>query len=160
MNDTPRSGRGRAARAVRTGSFVALAGMLVLLAACDADRVVLGTGGSGATLRSGPYEYDAWSSRHRDLAWWGTIDLRVHADGVITGTYRLPRQCSDRVGPGVDCYGRVGGRVYRDGTVRFGLDEGWLSHDGYVSRRSLVRGSWWTRLLGRTDDGTFELRAY
>jgi hypothetical protein len=150
----PRASR----RSLRLLGFVAA---LLFVGGCDGQGFGVGIGGGGASqLRSGLYEYDAWSDRYRDLAWWGTFDLRVHSDGALTGTYRLPRQCSDRYGPGADCFGRIGGRVHRDGTVRLGLDEGWISHDGYVSRRSLIRGSWWTRLLGASDEGTFELRAF
>jgi hypothetical protein len=150
----------RSGRWLRVGGLLGLVITMLLLASCDDRGFGVGVGGGTTTLRSGVYDYDAWSDRHRDLAWWGTMDLRVHSDGTISGTYRLPRQCSDRYGPGTDCFGRIGGRLFRDGTVRLGLDEGWLSHDGYVSRRNLVRGSWWTRLLGASDSGTFELRAF
>lgn len=142
---------GRRAR-VAAGLLAALA-----LAACEAAQLVVGTGGARHDLRSGVYLYTAWSDHTRDVAWWGYFDLRVDLDGRFTGSYRLPRQCRDRVGFGADCAGRVDGRVYRDGTVRFGLDEGWLSHEGALVRRSEVTGRWWTRLLGAVDGGTFEL---
>lgn len=134
--------------------------LLVLVTGCDGGRVILGSGGTASLLRSGLYDYTAWSDVHRDVAWWGTFDLRVHSDGSISGTYRLPRQCSDHFGPGADCVGRIGGRTYRAGTIRLGLDEGWLSHDGAVHRGSTVTGIWWSRLLGHRDDGTFELRRF
>jgi hypothetical protein len=134
--------------------------LLVLVTGCDGGRVILGSGGTTSQLRSGLYDYTAWSDVYRDEAWWGTFDLRIHSDGSISGTYRLPRQCVDHFGPGVDCVGRIGGRLYRDGTLRLGLDEGWLSHEGAVHRRSTVTGIWWSRLLGHRDEGTFELRRF
>jgi hypothetical protein len=150
----------RFSKPLSTLTRIALAGAVALTASCEGGSVFLGGGTATGQLRSGLYDYTAWSDFHRDVAWWGTVDLRVRSDGTISGVYRLPRQCSDEFGPRADCVGRVGGRVFRDGDMRFGLDEGWLSHEGAVHRSSTVTGIWWTRLLGHTDEGTFELRPF
>jgi hypothetical protein len=140
-------------------ALLASAAVVALLAACDANGFrVVGPASAARALVSGSYDYTAWSHAHGDVAWWGIVDLRVESGGRVSGTYFLPRQCSDRFGPGADCVGHVGGRVFRDGEFTFGFDEGWLSHEGAVSRRSDVTGHWWTRILGFRDDGVFELR--
>lgn len=147
-----RTSRGRVLRALAVLPLLALA-------ACDAGSI-LDPGGYGSyRLRSGRYQYDTWS-RDGTHAWWGTLDLSVRSDGEIQGTYRLPLQCEDAYGYLVDCYGRVGGRVYSDGTIRFGLDEGWLRNEGDLHRYSEVSGFWETRMLGYYDDGDFELVPY
>lgn len=144
------------------GRVCALWGVL-LLAGCDAvvgpGGIGIGSGGgAGRWLDSGSYDYAAWSDRGGSRpAWWGYVDLRVERDGRITGSYELPWQCTDSYGYEATCYGRVGGRVYSDGTLRFGFDEGWLAHDGRVNRYSEVTGRWETRLLGYRDTGDFEL---
>lgn len=150
---TPARTRWRASRRVLAGALLAVG-----LAGCDAPTVVLGTPGTGgAHLRSGTYVYRAWSDFGGRVEWSGYVDLRVGADGRLTGTYHLPWQCTDRRGFEADCYGRVGGRLHRDGYLQLGFDEGWLSHEGTVDRFSEVRGRWWTRILGYSDSGTFSL---
>lgn len=135
--------------------------LAALLAGCDVGVGTLAPGGSSSRLRSGLYEYNAWSDYGgQGAAWWGYLDLDVDYDGTIYGSYRLPDQCSDDWGYAVDCVGRVGGRVNRDGVVRFGLDEGWLANEGVVRKGSRVTGSWETRVLGYRDAGGFELRPY
>jgi hypothetical protein len=131
--------------------------LAALFAGCEAAEIRLGGPDVRFELVSGSYEYSAWSDRYRDLAWWGRLELRVDASGRITGSYRLPRQCEDRFRRGIDCAGHVSGRVYRDGRLHFRLDDGWLDHEGTVTRRSDVFGRWWTRLVGHRDDGRFEL---
>lgn len=127
------------------------------LAACDAaGGVLLGGTVGGAQLGSGAYAYDSWSE-DGELAWWGDLQLSVLASGEIRGEYRLPGQCTAG-SVVVDCVGYVGGRVQADGTVRFGLDEGWLRNEGRVLRASLARGEWETRILGYYDQGRWELR--
>ena len=143
-----------------TGLVAALA--LLLLAGCDAvvgpDGIGIGSGAAGRWLDSGWYDYAAWSDFGGSRpAWWGYVELRVDRDGRITGRYELPGQCTDGYGFEATCFGRVDGRVYSDGRVRFGFDEGWLGHDGRVNRHSEVSGRWDTRLLGYTDRGDFEL---
>jgi hypothetical protein len=132
------------------------------LSGCDGTGVITpGTGAAQRLLRSGAYDYRAWSDHGgRGPAWWGYLNLQVGIGGEISGTYELPRQCSDAYGYEATCYGRVGGRIYSDGTFRFGLDEGWLSHEGVVGRRSEATGRWQGRLLGYRDGGTFELIPY
>ncbi|MBA2246344.1 MAG: hypothetical protein H0W11_15435 [Gemmatimonadetes bacterium] len=138
--------------------------LLLSLAACGDAGVGVGVIGPGGTssgqraLLPGLYAYRAWSDYSRGgPAWSGYLELRVEAGGVITGFYRLPWQCRDAYRLEVDCVGRVGGRLYNDGTLRFGLDEGWLAHEGRVDRQSRVTGRWDTRILGYRDGGTFEL---
>jgi hypothetical protein len=162
MNTTKPDRRHRLPRRLPRTRFAALPAIVLALAlaGCDADGVGVVGPGSRNYLVSGSYDYRAWSDRYRDLVWWGEVHLRVDSSGRITGSYRLPRQCSDRFGPGADCVGRIGGRVDRDGFVRLGFDEGWLSHEGWVDRRSDVSGDWWTRILGHGDEGRFELRRY
>lgn len=142
-------------RLLRRGALPLLAA--ALLAGCGDNGfgvVVTGPGGTG--LDSGLYDYEAWTYGRR-TAYWGYVDLRVGGDGTLTGSYRLPRQCTDRYGYEADCVGYVGGRVYSDGTVRFGFDEGWLRHDGEANRYSEVVGDWETRILGASSGGSFEL---
>lgn len=128
-----------------------------LLAACgDNGFSIVVPGGSTGGLRSGVYDYDAWTYGRR-TAYWGFVDLRVGVDGALSGTYRLPAQCTDGYGYEADCVGYVGGRVYSDGEVRFGFDEGWLRHDGEANRWSEVAGRWETRILGARSEGSFEL---
>lgn len=134
--------------------------LIALLAGCEAADLRLGGPGARIDLLSGSYDYRAWSDRYRDLAWWGYLDLRVDSSGRISGSYQLPRQCVDRFGRGIDCVGRVSGRVYRDGSLDFHLDDGWLRHEGTVDRRSDAFGRWWSRLSGHRDEGTFELLLY
>jgi hypothetical protein len=140
---------------------VAVPLLLLVLAGCEVGDLVLATDpwGRDSRLRSGSYDYRAWSDAYRGEAWGGRMEVRVAADGRITGTYRLPRQCVDGWRREVDCVGRLDGRIERDGRLRFGLDEGWLSHEGNADRFSDVTGRWWTRVLGYADGGTFELRA-
>src|SRR3712207_5087745 len=104
-----------------------------LLAGCGDNGFIVGVGGGAGGLRSGVYDYEAWTYGRR-TAYWGYVDLRVAGDGTLTGTYRLPRQCRDSWGYEADCVGYVGGRVYSDGLVRFGFDEGWLRHVGEADR--------------------------
>lgn len=149
-------------RGRRVGAVLTILVMLVL-GGCDAGAGVgvLGPGSAAShTLPSGLYRYRAWSDASYREIWWGYFDLRVQADGRMSGTYRLPRQCTDSWGWEADCIGHIGGRIHSDGTLRFGLDEGWLSHEGAVNRRSEATGRWWTRILGYTDRGTFELLRY
>lgn len=136
--------------------------LLVLLSGCgDAGVIVPGAGTTQRLLRSGAYDYRAWSDYGgRGPAWWGYLNLQIGAGGEISGTYELPRQCTDAYGYEATCYGRVGGRIYSDGTLRFGLDEGWLSHEGAVGRRSEATGRWHARVLGYRDVGTFDLVPY
>ncbi len=134
--------------------------VLLLLGGCEDVAVSIGgpVGASRALFSSGLYSYRAWSDySHRGPVWWGFVELRVEGGGRITGVYRLPRQCSDAYGLGADCVGRVGGRLYTDGMIRFGFDEGWLSHEGWVDRGSAITGRWESRVLGYQDRGTFEL---
>lgn len=138
--------------------------ILLLLTACGDAGVgvgVIGPGGTSGgqrTLLPGVYAYRAWSDASRGgPAWSGVMELRTEAGGVITGFYRLPWQCRDAFGLEIDCVGHVGGRLFSDGTLRFGLDEGWLAHEGRVDRQSRVTGRWETRILGYRDGGTFEL---
>jgi hypothetical protein len=128
--------------------------LAVLLSGCDNVRV-LSPSGDGA-LRSGLYVYDAYSSRGR-LVYWGYLDLRVDGSGRISGTYRLPRQCTDRLGYEADCAGYIGGRADRDGGFQFGLDEGWLRSQGVADRYDEAAGRWETRFLGGGETGTFEM---
>lgn len=147
-------------RPLRTLRRLLLLPLLAAAAGCEVGDVIFdpegGTG--GARLTSGSYSYRAWSDGRHGEAWWGYLELRVASDGRISGSYRLPWQCTDRWRREVDCVGQVGGRLYRDGSLRFGLDEGWLSHEGNANRYSEVTGRWWTRILGHSDAGTFELR--
>lgn len=136
--------------------------LLALTAACgDAGVTVAGPGVGSSAQRSllpGLYAYRAWSDYSRGgPVWSGYLELRTEAGGVLTGFYRLPWQCTDAYRLEIDCVGRVGGRVYSDGTLRFGLDEGWLAHDGRIDRLSRVTGRWESRILGYRDGGTFEL---
>lgn len=136
---------------------LALAAALLPVAGCE---VGYGLGPDRAWLQSGLYLYEAWSHHGgRDAAWWGYLELRVDHDGAVYGSYRLPDQCQDDFGYLVDCVGRVGGRVYRDGTLRFGLDEGWLANRGEVRYGDFASGRWNSRLLGYRDGGRFELTA-
>jgi hypothetical protein len=146
-------------RARATG-YVGLFLMLGLLAGCEAADIRFGAPDARVDLISGSYDYRARSDFYRDLAWWGELNLRVDGSGRITARYRLPRQCRDRFGRAADCEGRVAGRVYRDGRLDFYLDDGWLTHEGTVTRRSDVFGRWWTRLAGHRDEGRFELIRY
>jgi hypothetical protein len=148
--------RCRTAGARRIGVVAALL-LLPLLASCEGIDLRLGGPGTRFDLVSGSYDYSARSDRFGDLAWWGQLDLRVDRSGRISGSYRLPRQCTDRFRRVVDCVGRVHGRVHRDGFVTFDLDDGWLRHEGVVTRRSDVFGDWWSRLVGDRDEGRFEL---
>ena len=132
-------------------------GSVVALAGCEIGTGVLDP---REGLSSGYYRYEAWSDvGGRDPAWWGYLDLEVDYDGTIYGTYRLPNQCEDYRYL-VDCRGRVSGRVYRDGTIRFGFDEGWIANHGRVLRGDEAVGEWDTRLLGYRDRGDFELYPY
>ncbi|HEV2147742.1 MAG TPA: hypothetical protein VGR37_10100 [Longimicrobiaceae bacterium] len=142
-------------RLLRRGALPLLAA--VLAAACgDTGFGVQVPGGRAAGLRSGVYDYEAWTYGRR-TAYWGFVELRVRGDGTLSGSYRLPRQCLDRFGFEADCVGHVGGRVYADGLVRFGFDEGWLRHEGEADRFGEVFGEWETRLLGASSAGQFEL---
>ncbi|HEX2191144.1 MAG TPA: hypothetical protein VHG51_19705 [Longimicrobiaceae bacterium] len=133
-----------------------VAGLAALLAGCgDGYGVIVGADGRDA-LRSGVYDYEAWTYDGY-TAYWGYVDLRVSGDGTLSGGYRLPRQCVDRYGYEADCVGYVGGRVYSDGRVRFGLDEGWLRHEGDVDRYDEAFGWWEERVLGGSDEGEWEL---
>lgn len=143
----------------RTFRALTLLPLLLALAACDAGGIYDPGYGGSRYLRSGLYQYDTWSEDGRH-AWWGTLDIDVYGDGEIRGTYRLPLQCEDAYGYLVDCVGRVGGRVYSDGEIRFGLDEGWLRNEGGVNRYSEAGGFWETRILGYYDTGDFELVPY
>lgn len=127
----------------------------VLLAGCDAAGVVV-PGPGGGHLASGLYSYRAWSDADGDLAWWGTLELEVTRVGEISGRYLLPDQCVDEYRVAIDCFGRIGGRIGTDGIIRFGMDEGWLAHEGTPSR-DRVAGTWSTRLLGYRDGGSFTL---
>lgn len=129
----------------------------LLLAGCDAAGVVVpGAGGAPGRMASGLYSYRAWSDADGEPAWWGTLELEVTTAGEISGRYHLPDQCVDEYRMPIGCFGRIGGRVYRDGIVRFGMDEGWLAHEGRVGERR-VAGTWTTRLLGLRDGGSFTL---
>jgi hypothetical protein len=142
-------------RLLRRGALPLLAAALA--AGCgDNGFGVVVTGADRAGLGSGLYDYEAWTYGRR-TAYRGYVELRVGGDGTLTGSYRLPRQCTDRYGYEADCVGYVGGRVYADGTVRFGFDEGWLRHDGEANRYSEVVGDWQTRILGASSSGSFEL---
>jgi hypothetical protein len=146
----------RIRRLLRRGALPLLAAALAAGCGDNGFGVVVG-GGSTAGLRPGLYDYEAWTYG-RQTAYRGYVDLRVGGDGVLTGSYRLPRQCTDAYGYEADCVGYVGGRVYSDGTVRFGFDEGWLRHEGETDGRySEVVGSWETRILGASSSGSFEL---
>lgn len=134
--------------------------LLLLAPACgDVGVAVIGAAPRGQTiLHSGLYTYRAWSDfSARGPVWSGFLELQIEAGGQVSGFYRLPRQCSDAFGLEADCVGRVGGRIHRDGSIRFGLDEGWLQHEGWIDRGSRVTGRWETRILGYRDFGTFEL---
>jgi hypothetical protein len=137
--------------------YALLSAALALLGGCDVDGVLVPD--RRESLRSGLYAYSTWTETGRP-AWWGHVDVRVELDGSIRGSYRLPRQCSNAYGFAVDCIGHVGGRVYPDGRVRFGFDEGWLRHQGEVHPFSEVSGRWDTRLLGASASGEFELLPY
>lgn len=126
----------------------------ILLAGCDNVRVLAPY--SDGALRSGVYVYDAYSNRGR-LVYSGYLELRVDGSGRIGGTYRLPRQCTDRRGFEADCTGYLGGRADRDGHFHFGLDEGWLRSQGVVDRYDEAAGRWETRFLGGGETGTFEM---
>lgn len=129
----------------------------LLLAGCDAAGVI-GVGGAPAVhLVSGTYDYSAYSDYGGRLAWWGTLYLEIDRFGEIRGRYLLPRQCAGAYGYEADCYGLVGGRVHDDGTIRFGLDEGWLANRGFVRSRYRATGDWDSRLLGYADGGRWEL---
>lgn len=157
------TGKFRTTLAGRFGKAALFLGLVLSIAGCDGyGRGVFGPGGGDyTTLHSGSYDYRAWSDYgSRGPVWWGYLELRVERGGEITGSYELPRQCVDAYGYEVTCYGRVGGRVYRDGTLRFGFGEGWLAHDGSANRRSEVTGRWDSRILGYRDEGTFELIPY
>lgn len=130
--------------------------LFILLAGCDATGVLVPVSRGDFGLWSGQYAYDAYSD-WGGIAYWGYLNLRVDTDGRITGTYRLPRQCSDRWGYEVDCAGYIGGRVYDDGSFRFGMDEGWLANRGTADSRGRAAGRWETRLLGGRGAGTFEM---
>ena len=130
--------------------------LLGLVAACDDVGLVAPDARPDHLLPSGTYDYEARDGRGR-LAWYGTLRLEVDRDGRIFGSYRLPWQCSDSWGYEADCVGYVGGRVDRGGTVRFGLDEGWLAHEGRVRRDGSATGEWLARLLGYSDRGSWEL---
>ena len=142
-------------RFLRSATYAAVASALV---ACD------GVGALdpyGSELESGRYEYEAYSDTGgRGPSWWGYLDIDVDYDGEIYGRYRLPDQCEDDFGYLVDCVGRVAGRAYSDGTVRFGLDEGWLENRGRVRRGDEVTGEYNTRLLGYREQGEFEMWRY
>lgn len=127
---------------------------LLLVVGCDAYGPV--GPGHRDLLRSGRYSYDSWTTRGFD-AWWGYLDLRVSLTGTVRGEYRLPRQCTDAFGYLVDCVGYLSGRVYSDGRVRFDFDDGWLRHEGEVSRYSEVFGYWDSYGYG---SGDFELLPY
>ncbi len=136
--------------------------LLLLAAGCgDGGMVVIGTGtasGAAHSLRPGIYTYRAWSDHSRGgPVWSGYLDLRTEAGDRLTGHYHLPWHCSDAYGFTVDCVGWVGGRIERDGAVRFGLDEGWLVHEGWIGRDGRITGRWESRILGYRDTGTFEL---
>lgn len=142
-------------RCFRRGALPLLA--TALLAACDDTGFgVTVPGRAVGGFRSGLYDYEAWTYGRR-TAYWGYVDLRVAGDGTLSGSYRLPGQCTDRYGYEADCVGYVGGRAYADGLVRFGFDEGWLRHEGEADRYSEVFGRWETRLLGASSSGDFEL---
>jgi hypothetical protein len=138
------------------------AGLAALLSVSACDVALGGIVAPGAIaqrrLGSGTYLYQAWSDRGGyGPAWWGYLELETRSDGAVIGVYRLPRQCVDDYGFEADCVGRVGGRVDPDGTLRFGLDEGWLRNQGAVRPGWRASGSWETRILGYRDAGTFEL---
>lgn len=148
-------------RSARLPLLAVLAASL-LLAGCGDGYGILTPGEDARDrLRPGLYYYRAWSDfGGYGAAWEGYLDLRVDFDGSIYGSYRLPHQCVDVYGYAADCVGRIGGRTYRDGTVRFGFDEGWLANRGTLRGRSRVAGHWDSRLLGYSDSGTFELVPY
>lgn len=143
-------------RPARLRRLLALAAA-ALLAGCGDNGfgVIVGADGAGG-LRSGVYDYEAWTPGGR-TAYWGYVELRVSGDGTLSGSYRLPRQCLDAYGFEADCVGYVGGRAYADGLVRFGLDEGWLRHEGETDRYGDAFGWWETRILGAFSEGEFEL---
>lgn len=143
----------------RPHRIAAWAGLVLLAAGCGDAGLVTATERPDRLLRSGVYEYNAWSTAG-GFDWWGTLDLEVSRDGRISGYYRLPRQCTDRYGYAVDCTGYVGGRVYQNGELRFGLDEGWLRHFGEVRSRYRAAGDWDSRILGFSDFGRWEIVEY
>lgn len=133
--------------------------LLLVLAGCGDVGVVTPVGRSEPQLRSGLYEYTAWS-RYGDVQYRGALSLEIGRDGRIDGRYRLPGQCADRFGYEADCVGYVGGRIYESGELRFGLDEGWLRHFGEVRNSFRATGDWESRLLGYSDRGAWELVRY
>lgn len=140
--------------ALRTAAALCLA----LLGGCDAAGLLAPD--YRHYLRPGLYTYDSWTEWEQP-AWWGYVEIQVDSfDGTVRGSYRLPEQCTDGYGWVVDCVGRVAGRVYADGTLHLGFDEGWLRQRGEVDRYSEVHGSWDTRLLGVYESGRFELLPY
>ena len=143
-------------RTMRRLAFIAA--LAAPLTGCDLGYGILSA--SGNVLDSGVYEYEAWSDlRGRGPSWWGVLDIQVDYDGRIYGSYLLPEQC-DEGRYLVDCRGRIGGRAYRDGTIRFGFDEGWISNRGRIRQREEAQGDWDTRLLGYRDGGRFEMWPY
>jgi hypothetical protein len=157
MNASRRPYRPRPARAAGRALLALALGLA--LAACDAHFDSLSTTGPGAArLPSGVYVYRAWSDfSARGPVWSGHLELRVRLDGSISGSYRLPAQCSDRWGRVADCHGRVHGQLYRDGSLVFDLDDGWLRNEGLVRRHYDATGYWDARLTGYRDSGRFEL---
>ena len=132
--------------------------LLAALAACEVSVGPLATvGGSAAGLRPGVYRYAAWPDGGGRVQWWGYLELEIGAGGALSGVYRLPEQCVDDLGYVADCVGYVGGRVERDGSIRFGLDEGWLINRGTLRKGSRAVGRWETRILGYAGSGTFEM---
>jgi hypothetical protein len=157
MNASDRPHRPRRGQAAGRALLALALGLA--LAGCEVGFDSLSTTGPGAgQLQSGVYLYRAWSDfSARGPLWSGHLDLRVRADGTISGTYRLPGQCGDRFGRLADCVGRVHGQVYRDGSFVFDLDDGWLRNEGIVRRAFEATGYWDVRLTGFRDAGSFEL---
>lgn len=151
----------RPARPLRARRLLALAAALLLPACGDGYGLLTPGDDPRGQLRSGTYLCRAWSDFGGPRpAWEGYLELEVVAGGEIRGSYLLPEQCTDAFGIPGDCFGQVGGRVYRDGLVRFGFDEGWIGNEGALRSRSRVSGNWDTRILGYSDSGTFELAPY
>lgn len=134
--------------------------LLAPLAACELSVGPLATGASAVGLRPGVYRYTAWPDGGGRAQWWGYLEFEAGAGGAFSGAYRLPEQCVDALGYVADCVGYVGGRVERDVSLRFGLDEGWLSNHGMLRDGSRATGRWETRILGYAGSGTFELEPY